>query len=106
MLQNCDGCNALTEKVKTMENDCISINTRLSRVEHSHSAMRSAFPANDLQKPDYDGHRKEHNRRATDEKVVEGYKQAAIKEFIKTVLAAALGLLVLGFAAWVGAHSK
>lgn len=72
-------------------------NTRLSNLEHQYGWIRNAFPQNDLQKPDYDGHRKDHLQIKEDNKVVAGYKSEVTKIVLGAVVGGLITLLVSGF---------
>ena len=106
MPQKCDGCEALEARVSTVEADGSSINTRVSDVEHKFARMREAFTKNDLGIEDYDGHRVEHKRRATDAQVVNSYKESAVKEVIKWSLIGTLMMTLSGAMQWIGVHLK
>ena len=62
------------------------LNDRLSLMEHRHSYLSSAFPQNDLGKPDYDGHRKAHLELIEQSKVLDGYKNAATKKVLTVIV--------------------
>lgn len=67
-----------------------TMNDRLSVMEHRHGYVSSAFPQNDLGKPDYDGHRRSHLALIEQEKVVDGYKG----EITKTILSILAGVVL------------
>lgn len=69
------------------------VNSRLSAIEHRYGYVASAFPKNDLDKPDYDGHRKAHLQLIEDSKVVAGYKVGVTKTVL-TIIATAVCTLV------------
>ena len=69
------------------------VNSRLSAIEHRYGYVSSAFPKNDLDKPDYDGHRKAHLQLIEDSKVVAGYKVGVTKTVL-TIIATAVCTLV------------
>lgn len=72
------------------------INNRLSAMEHRHGYVSSAFPQNDLGKPDYDGHRRAHLQLQEDAKVVEGYKTGVTKTVLTIIATAVCTLLGSG----------
>lgn len=78
------------------------LNDRLSIIEHRHGYVSSAFPQNDLGKPDYDGHRKQHLQLVEDSKVVQGYKS----EVTKTILSILAGVAMTIFGAGVMSYLK
>lgn len=73
------------------------LNTRVSNLEHQYGWVRNAFPQNDLQKPDYDGHRKDHLQIKEDNKVVAGYKGHVTKTVLSAITGGLITLLVSGF---------
>jgi hypothetical protein len=75
------------------------MNERVSILEHRHSYVSTAFPQNDLGKPDYDGHRKDHLQIKEDSKVVAGYKGEVTKTVIGFIAGGVLSMIVSGFLA-------
>lgn len=73
------------------------LNDRLSLIEHRHGYVSSAFPQNDLGKPDYDGHRKAHIQLVEDSKVVQSYKSEVTKTILSIVAGALLAMVASGF---------
>lgn len=73
------------------------MNDRLSLMEHRHGYVSSAFPQNDLGKPDYDGHRKSHLQLIEDSKVVAGYKGEVTKTVLSLIAGGVITLLISGF---------
>lgn len=65
----------------------------------------SAFPQNDLGKPDYDGHRKSHILMINDANVVAGYKQSVTKQVLSIIVTAIVTLLLAGVVSYFNAHS-
>jgi hypothetical protein len=72
------------------------INSRVSTIEHRHGYVSTAFPQNDLGKPDYDGHRKAHLLMMDEAKVVAGYKQGVTKQILSILVTAMATLLLAG----------
>ena len=66
------------------------VNDRVAVMEHRHGYVSSAFPQNDLGKPDYDGHRRSHLQLIEENKVVDGYKG----EITKTILSILAGVVL------------
>lgn len=83
-----------------------TLNDRLSLIEHRHSYIATAFPKNDLGKPDYDGHRKEHIQFKKQSDVVEGYQVDMTKKVLGWIATGAIGLAVLGLVEWIRTHIK
>lgn len=67
---------------------------------HIHVVHR-AFPRNDLQEPDFDGHRHYHTKKVNEEKVVSGYKQGITEKILQGVIGFILMLLGMGAVAWL-----
>lgn len=99
MVDKCAGC-------ETLEADILGLNNRLQALEHTCARMREAFVKNDLDLPDYDGHRNAHNAMITQAAVVEGYKQDATKKVFGWVLASLAGMFLVGFFDWIKGHLK
>ena len=81
-------------------------NNRVSILEHRASFTATAFPKNDLGKPDYDGHRKEHLQIRKDSEVVESYQVSTTKSVLSYLAIGAIGIFVLGAIDWIRAHLK
>ena len=81
-------------------------NNRISILEHRASFTATAFPKNDLGKPDYDGHRKQHLQIEKDEKLVEGYQIDATKKVIGGGVLFIFGLFATGALDWIKAHMR
>ncbi|MFI3217513.1 MAG: hypothetical protein QX189_00085 [Methylococcales bacterium] len=60
----------------------VEIKDRLAAIEAKQLTVDSAFMMNDLGKPDYDGHRKEHITFKKQETIVENYKFAVTKKIL------------------------
>ena len=88
-----------------LQDDVKSINERLSLLEHRHSYVSTAFPQNDLAKPDYDGHRKAHLMMMDDAKVVAGYKQGVTKQILSVIVSVLVTLLLAGVVSYFNAHA-
>lgn len=80
--------------------DMQKLNQRLSGVEADVAHLKTAFVLNDRGVEDYDGHRKDHYKRAKDgedaEKVMGDLKADATKTLLKWALTAAAGIFALG----------
>lgn len=72
------------------------MNDRISLLEHRHVGVATAFPQNDLNKPDYDGHRKAHLKLMEDENVLNNYKQEATKKVIHIAITILFTLMLSG----------
>jgi hypothetical protein len=75
----------------------VEIRDRLEEVEREQNLHVTAFSVNDLNTPDYDGHRKSHAKLTKSEEILDGYKQSATKNVISIVVTFLLGLLAAGF---------
>lgn len=63
--------------------------------------VHRAFPRNDLQEPDFDGHRHYHTKKVNEEKIVSGYKQGITEKILQGVVGFILMLLGMGAVAWL-----
>ena len=81
--------------------DVRDINVRLARVEQDISAIKTAFVRNDLEHPDYDGHRTCHHqlRRESAHRAekVQGY----LDGFTQKIVMGAIGVALAVFGAGV-----
>lgn len=75
----------------------LEIRDRLAVVERQQLEYMSAFPVNDLNKPDYDGHRKSHTSMAKSQEIMSSYKNEATKKVIGIVIVFIIGLISSGF---------
>jgi len=75
------------------------INIRLEYLERNFDIITTAFPIDDLNKPDYSGHRRQHMDIIKIEELVDSYKQDATKQIIKMAVTFIAGLLASGFVA-------
>lgn len=77
-------------------NLAIEIRDRLEKVERRQKEQATAFPINDLNTPDYDGHRKDHVAMREEQKTLTGYKTDITKKILGLVVLALLGLTLSG----------
>ena len=86
-------------------NELLELKSQIQKIEnkleqHIHTVHR-AFPRNDLQEPDFDGHRHYHTKKVNEEKVVSGYKQGITEKILQGVVGFILMLLGMGAVAWL-----
>lgn len=86
------------EHVLEIKEQLAELEDKLDR--HIHVVHR-AFPRNDLQEPDFDGHRHYHTKKVNEEKVVSGYKQGITEKILQGVVGFILMLLGMGAVAWL-----
>ena len=77
----------------------IEIRDRLDEVERMQLTQSTAFPVDDLQKPDYSGHRRAHVNMIKSDQIMDNYKSDATKEIVKMVVVFVIGLIANGFIA-------
>lgn len=81
-------------------NDVQQLNVRMAAVEADVDKLKTAFVLNDLNTPDYDGHRKDHYQRskaAEDEaQTMRELKAGATKKILLGLLGAAMTLISFG----------
>lgn len=85
------------EHILEIKEQLADLEDKLDR--HIHVVHR-AFPRNDLQEPDFDGHRHYHTKKVNEEKVVSGYKQGITEKILQGVVGFILMLLGMGAVAW------
>lgn len=74
----------------------VEILDRLEVVERQQEAHVTAFAVNDLNLPDFDGHRKSHAKLTKSEEILESYKQDATKNIISLAIVFVLGIFSSG----------
>lgn len=74
----------------------VEIRNRLESVERQQLEHITAFAVNDLNKPDYDGHRRAHTELKKSKEVLDSYKHDATKNVISIVVVFVVGLLSSG----------
>ena len=86
------------EHIIELKEHVAKIEDKLDR--HIHTVHR-AFPRNDLQEPDFDGHRVYHTKKIGEAKVVTEYKQGITGRILQGVTGFLLMLLGMGAVAWL-----
>lgn len=74
----------------------IEIRDRLEKVERQQEEYVTAFSFNDLNRPDFDGHRRSHTKLTKSEELIEEYKQSITKKIINSVVVFCFGLMAAG----------
>ena len=97
----------MTERLvqKEVVEHIIGLKEHVAKIEdkldmHIHTVHR-AFPRNDLQEPDFDGHRVYHTKKIGESKVVTEYKQGITGRILQGVTGFLLMLLGMGAVAWL-----
>jgi hypothetical protein len=75
--------------------------TRINDLRAEHNLLSRAFLKDDLNTPDYDGHRKAHRKFQEAENLVQDYKVTMTKDVIKLVVGFVIGILVLGITTYL-----
>jgi len=88
----------VVEHIIELKEHVAKIEDKLDR--HIHTVHR-AFPRNDLQEPDFDGHRVYHAKKIGEAKVVTEYKQDITGRILQGVTGFLLMLLGMGAVAWL-----
>ena len=91
---------------QNFEKDITGLHARVTALEHKAARAAEAFVKNDLNVPDYDGHRKAHLDSIEQEKVVAGYKRTMTQRLLEWGLAGIGVLLGVGALDWIKAHLK
>lgn len=76
------------------------LNDRVNRLEHRYGNVSSAFVKNDIDKPDFDGHRRAHADMIKQAEAMEGLKQEGAKSIMKAVIGFLAGVFSLGIVEW------
>lgn len=74
----------------------VEIRDRLEEVERQQREHVTAFSINDLNKPDFDGHRRSHVKLTKSDEIVDSYKQDATKTIISIVIVFFVGVFSTG----------
>ena len=88
----------VVEHIIELKEHVAKIEDKLDR--HIHTVHR-AFPRNDLQEPDFDGHRVYHAKKIGEAKVVTEYKQSITGRILQGITGFLLMLLGMGAVAWL-----
>jgi len=68
----------------------------IEALERSLTEMTTAFTVNDINKPDFDGHRKAHLKITKNEDIIDNYKIDATKKIVGAAVVFILGLISSG----------
>lgn len=74
---------------------------RVAVLETRTAAYETAFLLDDLSRPGFDDHRKDHRQMREAAKTMEGYKQDGVKTMLKLVITALVMLVLSGFGLWL-----
>lgn len=88
----------LQEDIQELRNRISKLEDRIER--HIHSVHR-AFPRNDLQEPDFDGHRIFHSEKKDEAKHVTEYKHTITNRLLQGIVGFLLMLVGMGAVAWI-----
>lgn len=78
-----------------------NLELQLHEMNRRINEIKSAFVSNDLKKPDYDGHRKEHLDAKATKEAIEGYKTEITKKILGGVLTFLVGILTGKLSGWI-----
>ena len=84
----------------------VEVNDQLAEVKRQQKDHASAFIKDDLDRPDFDGHRKSHIKLIKSEEIVQEYKVDATKKFLGVAIAFIFGLMATGLLSKIGEHLK
>lgn len=77
---------------------------RLETLERLQTEHANAFPKNDLNYPDFDGHRRDHIHRMNAAEVMDKYKESATKSVVSWLAVFLAGLMASGALTWLQTH--
>lgn len=75
--------------------------SRINELKIDHDLLKRAFLKDDLDTPDYDGHRKSHKKFQDTENLVQDYKVGMTKDFLKIFVGAVCGMILLGLVTYL-----
>ena len=81
----------------------LDIRTRLAALERDNTLIKNAFILNDINLPDFDGHRNDHRLRKESAKIMENYKISATHKVIAAIVATFVFLVSTGITAKIQA---
>ena len=90
-----------TGDIQELESFTRSLAERLNVLERQHEEVNRAFPANDIARPDYDGHRRAHLKMEKANELMESYKVGVTKQILSAAVVFLLGLLSSGGIQWI-----
>ena len=93
-----DSVKTLDKNVKMMDSNLLTLDQKLDK--HI-SGVHRAFPRNDLEEPDFDGHRTYHVGKIDERRRVDDYKQSITVKILQGAVGFVLMLIGLGFASWI-----
>ena len=79
---------------------------RVAHIERKQEEHCTAYPVNDLHKPDFDGHRRDHIHRIKASEVMDNYKQSATKSVLGWLVIFIAGLTAAGAMTFLKDHLK
>lgn len=74
---------------------------RVGVLEQRSAAYETAFILDDLNRPGFDDHRRDHRLMRETAKTMEGYKEDGVKTVLKMLVSAAALIVLLGLGAWL-----
>lgn len=100
-----DKLDEIKDRVETLSNHVEALDSRAllldQKLDKHVAVVHRAFPRNDLEEPDFDGHRVYHIDRITEKRRVDDYKQSITVKILQGVAGFALMLIGLGLASWI-----
>ena len=89
-----------------VQNIAIEIRDRVANIEARQAGIDTAFVNNDIGKPDYDGHRKEHIAIKKQASTIENYKVDITKKLLEWFIVGAIVLMGSGLLYRIAAFAK
>lgn len=84
----------------------LDMRTRIATLERENTLIKSAFVLNDLNLPDYEGHRKAHLQLIKAADLMDKYKQGIVTRMLGWATVFVLGLAASGLWTQLGVHIK
>lgn len=82
------------------------IRDRVANIERQQLDQTEAFVENDIHKPDYDGHRKDHIKLKKQEEIMASYKSDMTKRILGIIITFVIGLITTGLVSKMSDHIK
>lgn len=93
------------ETLAQLEQRVAGLEQRASAIELRQSAYETAYILDDLGRPGFDDHRRDHRLMRKTADTLDGYKQDGAKTILKIVISAVLALMLLGVGEWLRGKS-
>ena len=84
----------------------LDMRSRIAALERENTVIKSAFVLNDLNQPDFEGHRTAHKKLIAAAEVMDKYKQTFVVKLIGVVAVFLLGVIASGTVSMIPGYLK